>query len=71
MNNYSNCKQSAVATFIDLTEAFDNVDQFTLAEKVLNNDAPTDVIFIVLHHLRNQTANIKWKNTCSGYRIIG
>ena len=70
MKKYSNCKQSAVATFIDLTKAFDNVDHFILAEKFFNSDVPIDVTLIVLHYLRNQTANIKWKNVYSEYRII-
>ena len=59
-NSYISNKGKAFAAFIDLSKAFDKVDHFMLGEQLLNRDIPPDIILILMHYLRNQSARICW-----------
>lgn len=65
VKKYTKHKTSAFATFIDLSKAFDNIDHILLGKKLLNTNVPINITVIILRYLRNQQANIKWKNSFS------
>lgn len=70
IKKYTNHKKSAIATFIDLSKAFDRIDHFVLGKKLMNSSLPIDVTFILLHYLRNQKANVRWNDKHSDYYFI-
>ena len=70
MFRYSKRKRSGLATFIDLSKAFDRVDHFLLCKKMLRSSIPVDVVLLILHYLRNQQANVNWKNSTSNSSFI-
>ena len=70
MEKYTKQKTSAFATFIDLSKAFDNIDHILLGKKLLNRNVPINITVIILRYLRNQQANIKWKNSFSNIFYI-
>ena len=70
MNKYCKHKRSSIATFIDLSKAFDRVDHFILGRKLLSCSIPVDIILLLIHYLRDQRANIMWKNSYSNYCFI-
>ena len=70
ISNYSKCKKSGLATFVDLSKAFDKVDHFILGEKLLEKDIPIDIVLILMHYLRNLRAKVRWKNCSSDYSWI-
>ena len=67
---YSKSKKNGIITFIDLSKAFDRVDHFKLGELLMREDIPIDIVFILMHYLRNQSAKIVWNNASSEYRTI-
>ena len=70
MRKYTNSKKRALATFVDLSKAFDMVDHFILGTKLLELSVPVDIILILMHYLRNQKANVKWQDSYSNYVYI-
>ena len=67
---YSKSKKTAIIRFIDLSKAFDKVDHFELGKMLMNEDIPIDIVFILVHYFRNQSAKIVWKDESSKYRQI-
>lgn len=67
---YSKSKRSGIATFVDLSKAFDNVDHFLLGDKLLESKVPIDIVYIIMHYLRNQSANVVWKDASSKHFFI-
>lgn len=63
-------KKSGIATFVDLSKAFDNEDPFLLVNNLLEHEIPINIIFMVKHYLRNQSAKVVWKDTSSVYLFI-
>ena len=69
---HSNLKliNKGIITFIDLSKAFDSVDHFLLGQKLIKHGIPSDLIFIIMHYLRNQAANIMWQGVQGCYYLI-
>ena len=67
---YSKSKQNGIITFIDLSKAFDKVDHFKLGEILMKENVPIDIVFIIMHYLRNQSAKVVWNDASSDYRPI-
>ena len=70
INEYSRNKGKAFSAFIDLSKAFDMVDHFVLGNKLLDREIPPDIVFIIMHYLRNQSARICWNNAKGNYVFI-
>ena len=70
ISNYTTNKISPMATFIDLIKAFDRMDHFILGKKMLSSGLPVDIIFMLMHYLRNQQANVNWHDTSSPYHYV-
>lgn len=70
MYEYSHKKDSGIITFIDLSKAFDCVNHVLLGHKLLDKGVPVDVVFIVMHYLRNQMASVKWKGQQGSFHFI-
>lgn len=62
MHNYCKNKVGGIMAFVDLSKAFDNVDHFILGTKLLNRGVPVDIIYMIMHYLRNQYANVIWRD---------
>ena len=60
MNKYKTCQ--GVLTFIDLSKAFDSIDHFVWGKKILQKNLPVDIVYIILHYLRNPMPCVKWKH---------
>ena len=58
MAKYSKCKQHGYLTFIDLSKAFDLVDHYKLGFKLIEREIPIDIIYFLMHYMRNQVANV-------------
>ena len=67
MHDYSKNKKYGFATFIDMSKAFDRVDHFKLGHKLLENNVPVDLVYFIMHYLRNQLVKVKWKDASSSY----
>ena len=70
MHEYSKGGRSGILTFIDLSKAFDSVNHFILGHKLLENNIPVDIVYILMHYLRNQLAKVNWKSASSDYYFI-
>ena len=70
MHNYSKGKQCGYATFIDMSKAFDRVDHFKLGKKLMSRNIPIDIIYLIMHYLRNQQANVVWKGASSHFSYL-
>ena len=70
MHDYSKNKQSGVLTYVDLSKAFDLVSHFKLGYKLLDKDIPIDIVYLLMHYLRNQNARLVWKDASSQYALI-
>ena len=70
MAKYSKCKQHLYLTFIDLSKAFDLVDHYKLSSKLIEKDILVDIIYLLMHYMRNQVANVAWINATSEYSLI-
>ena len=64
---YTRGKGKAFTAFIDLSKAFDKVDHFILGNILLDNNLPTDIVLLIMHYLRNQTARITWNDAKGDY----
>ena len=67
IHDNSKNRNSSFATFIDLSKAFDKVNHFILGQKLLDSGIPVDIIFILMHYLRNQCVKVVWKGSSSMY----
>ena len=67
---HSKSKKTGIITFIDLSKAFDKVHHFKLGKMLMDEDIPIDIVFILIHYLRNQSAKIVWNNVSSEYHGI-
>ena len=67
MHNYSQNKGRAFLMFVDLSKAFDNVNHFILGKKLLEKNIPIDIVFLLMHYLRNQYANVVWRGHHTRY----
>ena len=65
MAEYHKCKQYNYLTFIDLSKAFDLVDRFKLGFNLIEKGIPIDTTCFLMHYMRNQVANVVWKDTTS------
>lgn len=70
MHEYSKSKRSGIATFIDLSKAFDKVDHFHLGKKLLERGLPLDIVYILMFYLRNQYAKVVWREASSNYFVM-
>ena len=70
VNTYTKAKGKVYSTFIDLSKAFDKVDHFILGNLLLDREVPPDIVFLLMHYLRNQTARIVWNDERGEYHII-
>ena len=64
---YTKNRNKAYVAFIDLSKAFDNVDLFLLGQQLLNGGIPPDIVVIIMHYLRNQTARVCWNGAGGNY----
>ena len=67
---YIRNRGKAFAAFIDLSKAFDMVDHLILGEQLLDRNIPPDIVFIIMHYLRNQRARICWSDSKGPYLNI-
>ena len=67
---HSKSKKTGIITFIDLSKAFDKVDHFKLGKMLMDEGITIDIVFILVHYLRNQSAKIVWNNVSSEYHGI-
>ena len=70
VNNFLKQKGEVFSAFIDLSKAFDKVDNFILKYILLDRDLPIDIVLLVMHYLRNQKAKIVWDGEYGTYHII-
>lgn len=63
-------KGKAFAAFIDLSKAFDKVDHLLLEQQVLDRNIPPDIVFLLMHYLRNQSARVCWNEGKGQYLYI-
>ena len=70
MNLYTRNKDKAYALFVDLSKAFDTVDHFHLGNMMIERDLPPDIVFFIMHYLRNQRARIVWNGEKGQYVFI-
>ena len=70
LHGYTGRKDTAIAMFIDLSKAFDQVDHFLLGQKLIKRGVPGDVTLLLMHYLRNQSANIVWGAAQGHYRPV-
>ena len=68
IHEYTKNKNKAYVAFIDLSKAFDKVNHFILAHKLLEASIPPDIVLILIHYLRNQKARVCW-NEAKGHYI--
>ena len=68
--NYIQEKGKAFAAFIDLSKAFDKVNHFTLGQQLLDRKIPPDIVLLLMHYLRNQTARVFWNNYKGHYVYV-
>lgn len=50
---------------MDFAKAFDKVSNFLLGKLLLKEGIPSDIVYLIMHYLRNQTVRITWDR---GYR---
>ena len=67
MHDHSRNRRTGILTFMDLSKAFDRVDHFMLGNKLMKENIPIDIIYILMHYFRNQTAKIVWSDASSAY----
>lgn len=60
-------REKGIVTFVDMSKAFDTVDHFILGKKLLEENIPIDLIYMLMHYLRNQSANVVWNDASSKY----
>ena len=66
-NYIASKKESVYCLFVDLSKAFDNVNHFQLGQLLLQRKIPPDIVFFLLHYLRNQEARIVWNGEMGEY----
>ena len=70
IHKYSSKGGKAFCLFVDLSKAFDNVNNFTLGLMLLRKNIPPDIVFFMMLYLRNLTARILWNRTKGLYHNI-
>ena len=60
MFNHSHKRDKGLIMFVDLSKAFDKVYHYILGNKLLDENVPVDIIFLLMHYLRNQVAYVVW-----------
>ena len=60
VNRYTCRKDKAYGLFVDLSKAFDTVDHCLLGNLLIERNIPPDIIFLLLHYMRNQRARVIW-----------
>ena len=48
----------AFLSFIDLSKTFDKAHHFQQGQQLLDRNLPPDIVLIIMHYLRNQSARV-------------
>ena len=70
VHKYTKNKGKVFSAFIDLSKAFDRVNHFKLGNILMKKDVPVDVVMLIIHYLRNQSANISWDGEKGEYLTL-
>ena len=70
VHNYTSNNVKVYSNFIDLSKAFDLVNHFKLGKILLQKNVPPDIVKILIHYLRNQSARVKWYGDCGEFLSI-
>ena len=70
VNKYITKGGKSFCLFVDLSKAFDNIDNFRLGKLLLKRNIPPDIVLFIMFYLRNQTARIVWNGAKGSYRRI-
>ena len=68
--SYTREGNSAYGLFVDLSKAFDTVDHSLLGKIMIQRGIPPDIIYLLLHYMRNQRARVLWNGEKGQYLYI-
>ena len=68
--SYTSDGNMAYGLFVDLSKAFDTVDHSLLGQIMIQRGIPPDVIYLLMHYIRNQKARVLWNGEKGQYFYI-